>query len=264
MKNFVSVALIGLLCASTAFVSCKKEENTTKKDVIVFAAASLKESLTEIGNQYMSANKNVNIVYNFDSSGTLRTQIKNGASADIFISAAPKQMNELEDGGYIDNSTRVNLLENKVVLAVTDANKKGIKSFDDLAARLRSGDVFLAIGNSDVPVGQYTKKIFDYYKLNEDDLNKKGSLTYGGNVKEVTSQVKEATVDAGIIYGTDAFSAGLKTVDNATKEMCGQVIYPAAIIKNAPNRSDADMFFSYLKSKNANKEFEKVGFVPFN
>ena len=117
----------------------------------------------------------------------------------------------------------------------------------------------LAIGNSDVPVGQYTLKIFNYYGIDETAVADK--LTYGNNVKEVTSQVSEASADCGIIYATDAFSAGLTVVDSATAEMCGQVIYPAAVLKG-DNEDAARAFLAYLQTDAAMTVFESVGFSP--
>ena len=118
----------------------------------------------------------------------------------------------------------------------------------------------LAIGNSDVPVGQYTRKIFSYYGIDETAVADK--LTYGNNVKEVTSQVSEAAADCGIIYATDAFSAGLTVVDEATAEMCGQVIYPAAVMKNSANPDAAKAFLDFLSTDEAMACFEAVGFSP--
>lgn len=120
----------------------------------------------------------------------------------------------------------------------------------------------LAMGNSDVPVGQYTQKILNFYEMNEDDLAAAGSISYGSNVKEVTTQVSEAVVDCGIIYQTDAFSAGLTIVDTATKEMCGQVIYPAAVMNVSRNPEAAEAFLEYLTSDAADAVFEEVGFTP--
>ena len=119
----------------------------------------------------------------------------------------------------------------------------------------------LAIGNSDVPVGQYTPKIFAYYELDEATLADAGKLTYGNNVKEVTSQVSEAAADCGIIYATDACSAGLTVVDSATAEMCGQVIYPAAVLKGDKEEA-ARAFLAYLQTDAAMTVFESVGFSP--
>ena len=167
----------------------------------------------------------------------------------------PDGLDELQGG------TRIDLLENKVTLAVPEGNPKGVQSFDNLADKLKSGDVLLAIGNSDVPVGQYTQKIFSCYKLDEKALADAGVLTYGSNVKEVTTQVSEGAVDCGIIYATDAFSAGLDTVDEATADMCGQVIYPAAVLKNSTHADEAKAFLDYLTTDEAGKVFESVGFT---
>ena len=120
------------------------------------------------------------------------------------------------------------------------------------------------MGNSDVPVGQYTQKIFAYYELNEEELANAGVITYGSNVKEVTTQVSEAAVDCGIIYATDAFSANLTVVDTATKDMCGQVIYPAAVLKTTKNEAAAKAFLDYLKGAEAGAVFESVGFSPLS
>ena len=241
-------------------------------ELIVFAAASMTETLTKLGAQYMADHPEVTLVFNFDSSGTLKTQIQEGADCDIFISAGQKQMNQLditanpevntEGLDFVLDGTRFNILENKVALAVPEGNPAGIESYDDLAAKLGDGKVVLAMGNSDVPVGQYTQKILAYYELSEEDLAAAGSVTYGSNVKEVTTQVSEATVDCGIIYQTDAFSAKLTVVDTATAEMCGQVIYPAAILKTSQNADAAQAFLDYLVSDAGDAVFEAVGFTP--
>ena len=245
-----------------------------KTELIVFAAASMTETLTELKDKYEKANPDVTITYNFDSSGTLKTQIQEGADCDLFISAAPKQMNALDascdkeknpDGlDFVLQGSRINLLENKVALVVPEGNPKGVKSFDQLVGLLKAGDVFLAMGNSDVPVGQYTQKILAFYGLNEEELAKAGLLTYGTNVKEVTTQVKEASVDCGVVYGTDAFSAGLEVVDTATKEMCGQVIYPAAVLNVSKHPEAAQAFLDYLAGEEATEVFEGVGFSPMS
>ena len=231
----------------------------------------MQETLEEIADLYKEVAPDVTISYNFDSSGTLKTQIQEGADCDIFISAAPKQMNQLDANGGEENTegldfvlsdTRLDLLENKVTLAVPEGNPAGIESFDQLADLLKNGEVFLAMGNNDVPVGQYTQKIFDYYGLDEEALAQAGKLTYGSNVKEVTTAVSEATVDCGVIYATDAFSAGLTVVDEATADMCGQVIYPAAVLKISQHQDAAQAFLDYLSTDEADAVFERVGFTP--
>lgn len=241
-------------------------------EIIVFAAASMTETLTELKDTFEAANPGVTITYNFDSSGTLKTQIEEGADCDLFISAGQKQMNQLDieadaavntDGlDFVDGATRIDLLENKVTLCVPEGSAKGIDSFDALAEALKAGDVLLAMGNSDVPVGQYTQKILAYYELSEEELANAGCITYGTNVKEVTTQVSEGSVDCGVIYCTDAFSAGLTIVDYATPEMCGQIIYPAAVLKTAQNPDAAKAFLDYLTGPEATAVFENVGFSP--
>ena len=235
--------------------------NMLKGELIVFAAASMTETLTEIAEQLKTVAPELTIVYNFDSSGTLLTQIEEGADCDVFISAAPKQMDTLETDGCLMANTRFDLLENKVALAVPEGNPANIKSYDDLVAGLTDGGIVLAMGSSDVPVGQYTQKIFEYYGLDETELANKGVITYGSNVKEVTSQVSEAAVDCGVIYRTDAYSAGLTVVDTATAEMCGQVIYPVAVLEAAPNPDAAQVYLLYLLGEEAAGVFESVGFT---
>ena len=283
MKKLVSLLLaLSLVLALTACGQKDTPPDTTNPDdmqteqaepveLIVFAAASMTETMTQIAEMYKSVAPEVTIIYNFDSSGKLLAQIKEGADCDLFISAAPTQMNAM-DGSLIGDTeenpdgldrivtgSRIDLLENKVTLAVPEGNPKGIESFDQLAELLKGGEVLLAMGNSDVPVGQYTLKIFNYYGIDETAVADK--LTYGNNVKEVTSQVSEAAADCGIIYATDAYSAGLTVADSATAEMCGQVIYPAAVLKG-DKEDAARAFLAYLQTDAAMTVFESVGFSP--
>ena len=264
MKKIVSMMAAAALLLSAV--------GAMADQVTVFAAASMTETMNQIKALYEAANPGTEIICNFESSGTLKTQIVEGAECDLFISASPKQMNQMDitadasvntDGlDIVDHDTRVNLLENKVTLAVPEGNPKNITSLDQVADLLKNGEILMAIGNSDVPVGQYTQKIFAFYGLDEAAIESKLSL--GSNVKEVTTQVSEASVDCGIIYATDAFSAGLTVVDAATKEMCGQVIYPAAVLKTAKNADAAKAFLAYLQGEEASKVFESVGFTALS
>ena len=246
----------------TAEGAGEPQESTEAVELYVFSAASLTETLDEIIENYKTVAPNVTITPTYDSSGTLLDQIQAGAECDLFLSAGASQMDTLEEDGGVLEGSRLDLLENKVALAVPEGNPQGIESFDQLSELLKSGDVTLAIGNSDVPVGQYTQKIFTYYGLNEADIS--SCLTYGSNVKEVTTQVSEGAVDCGIIYATDAFSAGLTTVDGATAEMCGQVIYPAAVAASSQHPDEAQAFLDYLTTADAGAVFESVGFTPLN
>ena len=263
-------------CAAPATEETAAPEETVPEaepvELIVFAAASMTETMNQIAEMYKTVAPNVTLTYNFDSSGTLKTQIQEGAECDLFISAGQKQMNQLDITAdpevntdkldFVLEGTRINLLENRVTLCVPEGNPKDIKGFDDLADKLKEGSVLMAMGNSDVPVGQYTQKILAFYGLDEEKLAKDGVITYGTNVKEVTTQVTEASVDCGVAYCTDAFSAGLTPVDYATKEMCGQVIYPAAVLNVSKNQEAAKEFLAYLQTDEAMKVFEAVGFAP--
>ena len=263
----LALTMLTALCAAPAAWAAEE-----KTELIVFAAASMTETLTELKDKYEAANPGITITYNFDSSGTLKTQIQEGADCDLFISAAPKQMNQLDascdaeknpDGlDFVLQGSRVDLLENKVTRVVPEGNPKGIESFDQLAELLKAGGILFAMGNSDVPVGQYTQKIFDFYGLSEEELANAGVISYGTNVKEVTTQVAESSADCGVVYATDAFSAGLTVADTATKDMCGQVIYPAAVLNVSKNPEAAQAFLDFLRTPEATAVFEAVGFTP--
>lgn len=250
MISFIAALLLAL-------TACGGNRET---ELTVFAAASMQETLTETGEAYTKDRPNITLTFNFDSSGTLQTQIQEGAVCDVFISAGQKQMDELDGGGYILPGSRFDLLENKVALAVPEGNPAGVASFDDLRERLEAGSVLLAMGSGDVPVGQYTRKIFAHWGLDEDALA--GCLTYGSNVKEVATQVREGLVDCGVIYATDAFSAGLTVVDAATEEMCGRVIYPAAVLRDSGHQTEAQAFLDYVRSEAGAAVLESVGFTP--
>ena len=278
----ISVMLCGIL------TSCGEKENSSETttattsatneseqvDLIVFAAASMTETLTELSNAYVKEHPNVNVVLNFDSSGTLKTQIQEGADCDVFISAGQLQMDQLDADAdasvntegldYVLEGSRFDILENKVALVVPDNNTKNIQSFEDMKTGLENGSILLAMGNSDVPVGQYTQKILTYLGLDETSLANAGNITYGSNVKEVTTQVSEAAVDCGIVYQTDAYSAGLTVVDTATSEMCGQVIYPAAVLNVSKHPDIAKDYLNFLTSDEADAVFEEVGFTAIN
>lgn len=286
-KKLTALLLVGLLSGnmlagcggnasddSSSSAPASAASEADQVELVVFAAASMTETLTELSNAYMEENPNVNVVLNFDSSGTLKTQIQEGADCDVFISAGQLQMDQLDANAdpsvntegldFVLEDSRFDILENKVALAVPDDNPKNINSYDDMKAGLEDGSILLAMGNSDVPVGQYTQKILTYLGLDEATLANAGNITYGSNVKEVTTQVSEAAVDCGIIYQTDAYSAGLTVVDTATPEMCGQVIYPAAILNVSKNPDVAKDYLDFLTSDDADAVFEEVGFTAIN
>lgn len=244
------------------------DQQTT--EVVVFAAASLESALTQIAQTYEAQHEDVKLTFTFDSSGTLKTQIEEGAVCDLFLSAAQKQMNQLDsqdttgantDGlDFVYSDTRIDLLENQVVLAVPPENPGKINSFSDLA----SGDYLLCIGNDDVPVGAYSLEILDHLGYSLDLLEDQGKVTYASNVSEVARQVQEGVVDAGMVYATDASTYGLNVVDAATPDMCQQVIYPAAVMKSgeADSYDAAEEFLTYLyTNEEAISVWKDVGFT---
>lgn len=250
---------------------CHSTPTTSEQtEVVVFAAASLESALTQIAQTYEAQHEDVKLTFTFDSSGTLKTQIAEGAVCDLFLSAAQKQMNQLDsqdttgantDGlDFVYSDTRIDLLENQVVLAVPPENPGKINSFTDLA----SGDYLLCIGNDDVPVGAYSLEILDHLGYSLDQLEDQGKVTYASNVSEVARQVQEGVVDAGMVYATDASTYGLNVVDAAAPEMCQQVIYPAAVMKSgqADSYDAAEDFLTYLyTNEEAISVWKDVGFT---
>ena len=287
MKKLLSLALAGALTLSlaacgggtTGTAETPAANSTTPAaettapqaepvEVVVFAAASLEATLTEIADLYKEVAPEVTLTFSFESSGTLRTQIIEGAVCDLFISAGQSQMNDLEAGqndtgaDFVYADTRIDFVENKVVLAVPDDNPAGIETFSDLATDKLS---LLCIGNDDVPVGSYSLEILDTLGIDIAQLESDGKVTYASNVTEVANQVKEGAVDCGIIYATDAYTYELTVVDQATADMCSQVIYPAAVMKSSSGEAAeaaAQAFLDYLHTdESAIAILENVGFT---
>lgn len=224
----------------------------------IFAAASLQSAAERITQIYTSQT-GTKFITNFDSSGTLKTQIMEGAECDIFISAAQKQMNALESEGLIDPSARVNLLENKIVLASSKINPAKIESFADLGTDKLT---LIALGNSDVPAGAYAQEILTAMGL-WDALNNAGKISFAGNVTEAALQVREGAADCGIIYATDAMTHGLKVIAfPPAGTLKTPVIYPAAVISRSANKDEAVKFLKFLQDSEARKIFESFGFTP--
>ncbi|MDR3311097.1 MAG: molybdate ABC transporter substrate-binding protein [Oscillospiraceae bacterium] len=223
-------------------------------ELTVFAAASMTETLTEIEALFKAYAPNVSINFNFESSGTLLKQLQEGAEADIFVSAGQKQMNDLGAENILAGS-RFDLVENRVALVVPAGNPGSIKSFDDAVA---AGSI--ALGDSSVPVGQYAQEIFESLGVWEQVSAK---ATLAGNVKEVTTQVKEGAVDCGIVYVTDANSEpGIEIVAFAPEgTLATPVLYPAAVLAQSQNGAAATAFLGFLTTDAAIAVFESVDFV---
>lgn len=243
------------------------EPTAAPVELTVFAAASMTESLNKIAELYKAAAPNVTLTFNFDSSGTLKTQIQEGAQADIFISAGQLQMNQLDISAdpavntekldVVDAATRFNLVTNTVVLIVPEGSDKGIASFDDVATD-KVG--LVALGNADVPVGQYAQDVFTFLKV-WDKLNSDKKISFGTNVKEVLAQVESGAVDCGVVYISDAASAkGVQIVASAPEGSHKPANYPAAALKNSQHAAEAAAFLEFLKSDACAKVFTDIGF----
>lgn len=252
LKIVFSTALMGLL-----LIGCgdKAIQNDKHEEIIVFAAASLREPLTELIHLYQTQNTHIVITASFDSSGILKTQIEEGADCDLFISAAQKQMNALEEKEFIIEKSRINLLENKVVLVAPQDNPANITNFTSLTKGYVKR---IAIGNNDVPVGQYAEELMRHLEI-WDVLNQQKKLTFGTNVKEIVLQVEQGAVDCGIVYETDAITADLPIVAYANAEWHTPVIYPAAIVRTTKRYESVDDFLQFITIEGADI-FEKYGF----
>ena len=230
--------------------------NAETTELTVAAAASLTDVMEEIAVLYNNSNPNVDLKFTFGGSGALMTQIEEGAPVDVFISAAQKQMDTLEEKGMIKDDTRVDLLSNQVVLITSKSTQKEIESFEDIATDKVEK---IALGDpSSVPVGQYSQEIFDKLGI-VDEADKKA--VYAADVRQVLSWVVSGEVDCGIVYRTDAITSGLVTiVTQAPYGSHNPVIYPAALVDGTNNTDAGEKFIEFLFTDQAKSIFEKYGF----
>lgn len=252
----VTPAAGGLAATATPTIT---ENNTDVVTLNISAAASLKDSMEEIKKLYTEENKNVNIVYNFGSSGTLEQQIEQGADVDIFLAAAEKQMKALADKKLILSDTNKNLLMNDVVLVVPKDSTVAIKDFKGLTSdKIKK----IAMGEpKTVPAGQYGEEVLTKLGI----LDKvKDKVVYGKDVKEVLTWVESGDADAGIVYTTDAkISTKVKVVTTAPADSHTPVVYPASVINTSKKPNEAKSFLEYLSGDKAKAVFEKYGFKMY-
>ena len=236
----------------------------------IYAAASMTESLDKVIAMFNEKYPDVKVNANYQSSGDLIKAIMAGGVCDIFISAGAKQMNQIDvtadaevnpDGNdFVVQGTRFNMLQNKCVLVVPEGNPANINSFDDLVAAFADPSFLFAKGGAEVPVGEYTTAIFE--NIGIDEAANEGKINYCENVKAVQAAVSEGAVGAGIVYATDAYSAGLTVVDTATDEMTGKTVtYPAAQITTGENPDAAAVFMEFMMTPEAAACFTEVGFT---
>ena len=255
------ILIILALILALGLTACSPATGDDSTELVVFAAASLSDVMEEIAELYSDVAPDVQLIFNFASSGTLETQIREGAVADVFISASQYEMDNLEPAFVLDG-TRIDLLENKVALVVASENPAGIHSFADMAEALSDGTMLMAMGNRGVPAGRYAQNVLTHFGLDADELSGRGLISYGANVREVAAQVREGSVDCGVVYIADALEMNLTVVDVATVAMSGRVIYPAAVINVGENPDAARAFLEVLASSEAMAIFESRGFLP--
>jgi molybdate transport system substrate-binding protein len=236
--------------------NAKTSDNQETKEILVAAAASLKNPMEELQKLYKEKYPNVEITFTFGSSGSLEQQIEQGAPVDVFVSAASKQMDALVDKKLILEQTRTDILENKIVLIVPKDSKLGITSFEDITKANK-----IALGDPDsVPAGEYAKEVLTHLQLFEKIEDR---TTYAKDVTEVLTWVSMENADAGIVYTTDAISSkDVLVVAEAPEGSYSKVIYPAAVVKETKEETAAREFLSFLSLKEAQKVFEKYGFKP--
>lgn len=227
------------------------EASGEKTDVYVFIAASLKNTMEEIKANYEAEHPNVNIIYNADSSGTLQTQIEEGAQCDIFFSAATKQMDALTEEGYVIDGSVTNLLENKIVLIKPTGEETAVTGFDNITEASS-----LALAGEDVPVGQYARKLFENIG-NLDDVMAM-EINEGANVTAVLTAVAEGSNEVGVVYATDAASMAdkVEVIVEATADQVDPAIYPIGLIEDK-EASDAE-----VKAAEEFKEYVATDPVP--
>ncbi len=251
-----SAVATGSAAPSTSAQETVKTEEPV--ELLVSAAASLKDVMEEIKTAYAAKKGNVTLIFNLGASGALQQQIENGAGADVFISAATKQMDALKDKGLILDETRKDFLENKVVL-IAPKDATTVTDFKDLTdPKVKK----IGLGQPEsVPVGQYAEEVLTSLNI-LDSIKKENKVVYGKDVKEVLTWVETGNADAGMVYETDAkVSDKVKIVAQAPEGSCKPVYYPAAVIKDSKNQEAAKEFVDFLYSSEAKPIFEKYGFV---
>lgn len=252
--------ITALILTLTVCSGCRSRKAPDEMvEIHVFAAGSLTAALTEAASLFESSRTGIKLVFTFDSSGTLRTQIQEGAVCDVFISAASDPMDQLDltKGGvdFVLTETRADLLRNKIVLTVPDGNPAGIRSFAELVSPAVAR---IAVGNADVPAGQYAEEVLRFLDISETVKNR---VTYGSNVRELIAWTRAGSVDCSIVFGTDATTAGLEVIETAPDEwLVTPIVYPVAVLKKSRHIDAAREFLEFLQSGPGMDIFIQYGF----
>ena len=266
MKKLTGYLLLGILVISLLVAGCggssqptapKTAEAQKPVELNVSAAVSMKDALAEIQTNYQKKAPQVKLLYNLGASGSLQKQIEQGAPADIFISAAPKQMNELEAKNLVNKATRKNLLENKLVLIVPKDSTLKISKLEELQNETVKQ---ISIGETKVvPAGQYAEQALKKLGVWEKVQSK---IVFAKDVRTVLTYVDTGNVDAGLVYKTDAAtSSKVKILATAPEGSHAPIIYPAAVLTGTKNQKAAEEFLAYLAGPEGKTVFEKYGFV---
>ena len=263
-KEYILVFVLAVVLAGTTLIGCSPKDRPPKEsqagqpsELLVSAAASLTDVLEELKVMYKKIEPATTLTFTLGSSGALQAQIEEGAPVDVFISAAEKQMDTLEEGGHLLDTSRKTLLVNKVVLIRPKDSNLDIRSFDDIS----NADVKkIGVGDpANVPVGQYSEKIFNNLGIKDSITDK---LVLGSDVRTVLTWVETGDVDLGLVYATDAMSSDKVTiVTEAPKGSHKEVTYPAAVIKDSNNIEAGKAFLDFLSSDQAAEVFQKYGFT---
>lgn len=246
--------------ADTTAAETEAPAEEEKVDVYAFIAASLKNTMEEIKANYEKDHPNVNIIYNADSSGTLQTQIEEGAQCDIFFSAATKQMDALSEGGYIVDGSVSNLLENKIVLIKPTGAETAVTGFDNITEASS-----IALAGEDVPVGQYARELFTNIGILDQVMAME--INEGANVTAVLTAVAEGSNEVGVVYATDAASMpdDVEIVAEATADQVSPAIYPVGLVNDEQaseaQTKAAEEFLDYLTTDAGTMDlFVQAGF----
>ena len=262
-KKLIAAMMAGVLSAGMLSTGVFAADTDLKGEVNTFIAASLSNAMEEIQKDFNETYPDVEILYNADSSGTLQTQIEEGARCDIFFSAADKQMDALVDEDLAKKDTVEDILENKVVLIKPKDGETKVTGFENITDAAN-----IALVGDSVPVGQYSREIFDNLGIT-DEVNKM-EINEGKNVSEVLAAVSEGSNEIGIVYATDAASVADKVdviAEAPADALKTPVLYPVGLIEDKEASEDdtaaAEAFLEYIKSDDAMKVFEKYGFTAY-
>lgn len=250
------LAVIIAFCMGAAYTGCRVK-TYEDKTVTVLAAASLTDVMGELEASYEESHPGIDLVFSYAGSGALQAQIEEGAPADIFISAANKQMNALNEEGLMVSDSIVELLLNRVVLIVPSDSTLEIDSFEEV---LNDDVGMIGLGEVEsVPAGKYAQQVFESLGI-WDEVQSRAN--FGTDVRTVLTWVEMGEVDCGVVYATDAFTSNAVTiVAEAPEGSCDRVVYPAGIVEGSEVRSEAEEFLAYLGSEEAGFVFESYGFT---